>query len=1111
MKLWTKKAVLAVCVVLCCSIVYGVSQEEIVKMEAAAPSKASATPKKARKLLMFTRCEGYRHSSIPFCSLALRISGKKTRAFETTISKDMSIFDSASLAEFDAICFNNTTKLEFNDAQRKALMDFVKGGKGIVGIHAATDNFYKWPEAAEMMGGTFDGHPWGAGGTWAVRIEDPAHPVAAGFEGRGFKVNDEIYRTRVINLRQNSRILVGLDMTDKVNLKAGGVRPDDVDIPISWIRDFGKGRVFYCAFGHNHHLYWTASILKHYLDGIQFAMGDLEADTTPLAFRAVMFDEAKLAELLSGISGYDYGQSRAGLNRLSSLVKAASVSTQNLNKVEKKFLAFLESEATLASKQFICRELSIIGSEASAETLGAMLTNSETSDMARYAMERIPGKAIDKALRGALAEAGGKEKIGIINTLGMRGDGKSVKALRKLVDDSNTDISAAAIAALGRIGGSRAAKALGKVKDKLDEPLGSLAVDAYMSCAEKFAADGKMKDSFRIYEDVYESKANFVIRAVALRGMIKTAGRKAADIIVDVLKKGEPQMQSVAATLVGELKKPGDIKTVAKQFDKLSSVGQMQLLTSLGGIGDGAWLETVVKGTQSENGEVRIAGLKALATVGDESTVVLLANAAAEGGRAERKAARESLYSISGKKVDGAILAGIKQADGKAKVELIGSIKPRNISGAVATLMAATRDADEAVRVESLKALRAVAAEKDVPALVRLVVEAQSWGERKEAGKTLAAVLDNSADKEAGIASMAASYKSSDDAEARGVLLEAMGRTGSSKALVVLRGALKDESSDLRKAAIRGLSDWPGIEPADDLLAIARDSENMDEHVLAVRGYVKLVTLRGERSAKESVKGLSEAMDIAKRVDEKKIILAALPDVACVEALKMALGYVEDSDLKQEAEIATVKVAGYVAGINPALARAVSEKVIEVTTNETVRKNAKKVIEQLDKFEDYIVVWEVSGPYSESNTSGDKLFDTAFGPEQGAEDVAWRIMPISKNKNTPWLMELDNVLGGNDRVAYLRTRVLSDKARKAMLELGSDDGIKVWLNGEVVHANNVNRAFTAGADKVEVNLKQGANTLMLKITQGGGQWAAGARFRGIDGGKLDGVMAEIDD
>ena len=75
-------------------------------------------------------------------------------------------------------------------------MDFVKSGKGICGIHAATDNFYNWPEAAAMMGGLFDGHPWGGGGTWAVQIEEPDHPINQGFDGEGFWVNDEIYKMR---------------------------------------------------------------------------------------------------------------------------------------------------------------------------------------------------------------------------------------------------------------------------------------------------------------------------------------------------------------------------------------------------------------------------------------------------------------------------------------------------------------------------------------------------------------------------------------------------------------------------------------------------------------------------------------------------------------------------------------------------------------------------------------------------------------------------------------------------------------------------------------------------------------------------------------------------
>ena len=258
------------------------SPEETQKIESAAPAKATAVPKQMRKVLVFTLTKGFRHDSIPYITKALGIMGKKTGAFGIVESNDMSIFKAENLKQFDAVCFNNTTRLDFNDPElRKGLMDFVQSGKGIIGIHAATDNFYKWHEGAEMMGGLFDGHPWTSEGTWAFKVDDSNNPINAAFKGNGFKLKEEIYRTKQINLRKNCRVLLSLDMTDQANLNAKGVRPSDKDIPVSWVRSLGSGRVFYCGIGHNRDLLWNPAILQHYLDGIQFALGDLPVDTTP--------------------------------------------------------------------------------------------------------------------------------------------------------------------------------------------------------------------------------------------------------------------------------------------------------------------------------------------------------------------------------------------------------------------------------------------------------------------------------------------------------------------------------------------------------------------------------------------------------------------------------------------------------------------------------------------------------------------------------------------------------------------------------------------------------------------------------------------------------------
>jgi type 1 glutamine amidotransferase len=264
-----------------------VSAGEIQKIEQAMPAKATVAPAKPRKVLVFWRCEGFFHTSIPVVNKALEIMGKKTGAFEVTLcTDDYSVFTPEKLKEFDAVCLNNTTRLKFDPKQApercKALIDFVKGGKAIVGIHAATDNFYDWPEAAEMMGGQFTGHPWGGGGTWAIKIDEPNHPLMAAFKGKGFKVKDEIYRTEPpLYSRSKQLVLMSLDMSDPDTRNVKDFKETDKDTGISWIKTCGKGRVFYCSLGHNDEILWNPAILQHYLDGIQFALGDFKVDTKP--------------------------------------------------------------------------------------------------------------------------------------------------------------------------------------------------------------------------------------------------------------------------------------------------------------------------------------------------------------------------------------------------------------------------------------------------------------------------------------------------------------------------------------------------------------------------------------------------------------------------------------------------------------------------------------------------------------------------------------------------------------------------------------------------------------------------------------------------------------
>ena len=156
-------------------------------------------------------------------------------------------------------------------------INLVRGGKGVVGTHSSTDNFYNWPEGAAMIGALFAGHPWGE---CPVKLDDPTHPLVKVFDGKGFWFRDEMYKMRDPYSRDRLRVLLSFDMSKLPDDKAGR---EDKDNPIAWIQQVEKGRVFYCSFGHDGRVFRDPTILRFYLDGIQYALGDLEADATPSA------------------------------------------------------------------------------------------------------------------------------------------------------------------------------------------------------------------------------------------------------------------------------------------------------------------------------------------------------------------------------------------------------------------------------------------------------------------------------------------------------------------------------------------------------------------------------------------------------------------------------------------------------------------------------------------------------------------------------------------------------------------------------------------------------------------------------------------------------------
>ena len=262
------------------------------KVEAAIPSQVLAKPLKPRKLLIFDLNVNYGgHPSIRTANRAFTLMGKKTGAFETVVSHDPDIFRPESLRQFDAVFFNNTVGNCFTNADlRQSLADFVYGGGGLMGVHGTTVGFTQWPGAKEdwrefglMIGARGANHRTNNEHVF-IKLDDPAHPVNAPFGGQGWDYRSEFFRVSDPYSRNRLRVLFSID-TEKTDLTEGQpgrkLERADGDFALAWVRNYGRGRTFYCTIAHQPSVFWDAKMLEFYLAAAQFVLGDLPAPTTP--------------------------------------------------------------------------------------------------------------------------------------------------------------------------------------------------------------------------------------------------------------------------------------------------------------------------------------------------------------------------------------------------------------------------------------------------------------------------------------------------------------------------------------------------------------------------------------------------------------------------------------------------------------------------------------------------------------------------------------------------------------------------------------------------------------------------------------------------------------
>jgi type 1 glutamine amidotransferase len=228
---------------------------------------------------------GMSHNTIPHTNLMIERMGKITGAWETVFDNNLENLRYPKIKEYDAVFLNSIVNEFLPDPElREGFARYMREGGGLGGVHGTPWASRNWDEFAEMIGAQSAPHRIEQG---VMRVYDRTSPIMKAFDGQDLNFREEYYRFEHEGrgrLRWDKvRVLLTVDLDDpKIEPRPwnGYKRPDNV-YPVSWIRTYGKGRVFYSSLGHMAETFMSPPIVGHFLAGLQFILGDLDADATP--------------------------------------------------------------------------------------------------------------------------------------------------------------------------------------------------------------------------------------------------------------------------------------------------------------------------------------------------------------------------------------------------------------------------------------------------------------------------------------------------------------------------------------------------------------------------------------------------------------------------------------------------------------------------------------------------------------------------------------------------------------------------------------------------------------------------------------------------------------
>jgi HEAT repeat protein len=612
-----------------------------------------------------------------------------------------------------------------------------------------------------------------------------------------------------------------------------------------------------------------------------------------------------------------------------------------------KLIKTLTSQSLPQEKAAACKQLAVCGDKDAVPALAALLPDEQLSSWARIALEAIPDPAADEALRASMGKLKGRLLIGVINSLGVRRDAKSVPMLIERLKDGDAEVVSAAAVALGRIGGNQAGDAVSQALATAPPAARDAVAEGCILCAEKLLAQSQTAEAVKLYDLVRKANVPRPRVLQATRGAILARGAGGITLLLDQLRSADKAQFALGLGVAREMAGEEVTDVLVAEFDRTSAERQALLISALAERSGPKVMAAVLKAVESPAIVVRLAAVRGLGRSGSRACLPVLLKAATDSHAELAETAVAIVSDLPDKELDGELTALLQKADGKTRLVLIRLAGLRCIEATNPLLLKAIDDADVRVRCAALIALGSTISLSDLPILIARATDLTKPDEAKAAGEAVHATCARTVERDVFADKVLAPFASA-SAASKCILLEFLLDVGGAKSLEAVAASAKGGDPAVRDAAYRALGKWTSVDAGPVLLALAKSPGDDKLQTRALRGYIR-VARQFNIPDGQRLTMYGEIVGLANRDDEKRLALNVLKRVVSTESLAMAVRELDKPPLQEAAARVVVTISQTLVNSQPAAVAEAMQKVLQVTKDKDLTAKAVALLEQSRK------------------------------------------------------------------------------------------------------------------------------------------------------------------